>query len=137
MPQPTVFACPSCGSSISAAGDALVKCMFCGQTVAVPGAPAAQTAAAPAPDAPLSTPYLDRAGQPAVLNSADFRVIADAVRAGDRATSEAEYQRQFRASPDDARQAIDTLAASGLVSIGTTPEGGPCSSPWPELLQPK
>ncbi len=139
MPQQIVFPCPSCGASLSAdEGSARVQCQFCGNTAQVPGSmgggagqpfPAAQPYAAAQPDAdaaaPQSVAYHDRMGRPAMLNYAEFKVIADAVRAGDKVQAVALFQQMFHVSQAEAQKNIDTLASGQEISIGTAASGGP------------
>lgn len=111
-----------------------VQCPFCGNTAEVPlglrdqadqPSTAAQHGAAPQPGAsPKSVAYHDKHGRPAVLNYADFKVIADAVRAGDQSQAVALFQSMFQTSQAEAQQAIATMAVGGEVSVGTTALGG-------------
>lgn len=138
MPQQIVFPCPSCGASVSAdEGASQVQCQFCGNTAYVPGSsgkPAAQAYGAPLPSmapqpgpvsaAPQSVAYHDRRGRPAMLNYAEFKVIADAVRAGDKAQAAMLFQQMFQVSPAEAQQDIETLAAGQEISVGAAAGGG-------------
>jgi hypothetical protein len=128
MPQPIVFPCPSCGASVSAEeGDVRAQCQSCGNTAQVP---AALRGAVPA--APQSVPdYTDKMGRPAMWNQAEWEVIADAVRAGDKVLAVTLYQQTFSVSQAEAQKDIDALAAGKNVTLGTRALGRPFLHMYP------
>jgi hypothetical protein len=54
-----------------------------------------------------------------VWNQAEWEVIADAVRAGDRAPAVTLCQQMFHVSQAEAQQDIDALAAGKIITVGT------------------
>jgi hypothetical protein len=54
-----------------------------------------------------------------VWNNAEWEVIADAVRAGDKVQVVSLFQQMFHVSQAEAQQDIDALAAGKMITMGT------------------
>ena len=130
MSKQVVFACPSCGASLSADSSASsVQCQFCGSSAAVPAALRDNAASSPA-YAPL--PYAAPAASSGLAFGGDrsrLAAIGDAVRAGDKALAIRLYQEQFGADQPTAQQVVDQLSAGQSVLVGNAVNG------LPEYLQ--
>jgi len=127
MSNQVVFACPSCGASLSADPSASsVQCQFCGNTATVPASlrtspPSfSSTPAYTIPD-PISGAFGG--------DRTKLAAIGDAVRAGDKGLAIRLYQEQFGADQPSAQQAVDQLAAGQSVQVGAMANG------LPEYLQ--
>lgn len=106
MPKLNVFACPSCGASLSVEeGAATTKCQFCGNTVIVPEALRGQKAEAPA------------AGMSGIAQGAPLKELGNLIRAGNKIAAVKLYHQLFGGGLAEAQAAVDKLALGQGVPV--------------------
>jgi streptogramin lyase len=139
MPKLHVFACPSCGASLSVDGDAATtKCQFCGNTVIVPEEMRGKAEAEATP----STAGL--------AQGAPLKELGNLIRAGNKLAAIKLYRELFGGGLAEAQSAVDRLALGQGVPVvymgmpttllvdrsPTASMGGPTFVPTVQTVQP-
>jgi hypothetical protein len=108
MPKLNVFACPSCGASLSVDGSAATtKCQFCGNTVIVPAEIRGQAAA----------PGYSAAAMGGIAQGAPLKELGNLIRAGNKLEAIKLYRELFGSGLVEAQSAVDRLALGQGVQV--------------------
>ncbi len=113
MPKINVFACPSCGASLSVDddGSATTVCQFCGNTVIIPEELRSRPAAPAVPVVPVLGPLGFASPTPQQSE------LGNLIRAGNLIAAIKLYREIFGASLQDAKTAVEALAAGQSVTV--------------------
>lgn len=117
MPKPVVFACPSCGASLSVEeGAATTRCQFCYNTVIVP-----EEMRTPKPSVTPNVVGGMGANSPGMANlmgqSQQLKEMGNLIRAGNTLEAIKHYRQLFGSGLAEAKDAVDRLAAGQSVQV--------------------
>ncbi len=117
MPKPVVFACPSCGASLSVEeGAATTRCQFCYNTVIVP-----EEMRTPKPSVTPNVVGGMGANSPGMANlmgqSQQLKEMGNLIRAGNTLEAIKLYRQLFGSGLAEAKDAVDRLAAGQSVQV--------------------
>jgi sugar lactone lactonase YvrE len=110
MPKLNVFACPSCGASLSVdEGAATTKCQFCGNTVIVPEEIRGR--------GQREQPGYSAGAMGGLAQGAPLKELGNLVRAGDKAAAARLYRELFASSQAEADSAVERLSLGQGVQV--------------------